>query len=211
MTQRTNKRYSQEEKQTILSNYKELTVRELAVLLGRSERSVRAQIERMGLSLRKLKRNAPFEWTDSKIEFLKDQYKSHSDKKIGEMLGASQGIVYRKREELGLTIITRKPFIQAGYYRQYVDGKRVWTHRYEAEKKIGRKLKPSEPVHHIDGDKLNNNHENLYVCKDKSDHGKVHASLEEAAFSLYKLGVIKFDEEKGEYYHTLPIRTEGWA
>ena len=77
MTQRMNKRYSQEEKQTILDNYKELTVKELSVLLGRSERSVRAQIERMGLSLRKLKRNAPFEWTDSKIEFLKDHYKSN--------------------------------------------------------------------------------------------------------------------------------------
>lgn len=209
MTQRRNKRYTQEEKQVILDKYKELTVKELATLLGRSERSVRAQIERMGLSLRTLRRNAPFEWTDSKIEFLKEHYKSHSDKEIGEMLGSSEGIVYRKREELGLTIITRKPFVQAGYYRQYVDGKRVWTHRHEAEKKIGRKLNPSEPVHHIDGDKLNNNHENLYVCKDKSDHGRVHDSLEEVAFSLYKLGVIKFDEEKGEYYHTLLIRTEG--
>lgn len=208
MTQRRNKRYTQEEKQVILDKYKELTVKELATLLGRSERSVRAQIERMGLSLRTLRRNAPFEWTDSKIEFLKEHYKSHSDKEIGEMLGSSEGIVYRKREELGLTIITRKPFVQAGYYRQYVDGKRVWTHRYEAEKKIGRKLKLSEPVHHIDGDKLNNNHENLHVCKDKSDHGRVHNSLEEVAFSLYKLGIIKFDEEKGEYYHTLPIRTE---
>lgn len=209
MTQRNNKRYSQEEKQMILDKYKELTVKELAVLLGRSERSVRAQIERMGLSLRTLKRNAPFEWTDSKVETLREVYKSYSDKEIGKMLGASEGIVYRKREELGLAIITRQPFIQAGYYRQYIDGKRVWSHRHEAEKKIGRKLKKSEPVHHIDGDKLNNNHDNLYVCKDKSDHGKVHDSLEEVAFSLYKIGIIKFDEETGEYFHTSQSDTEG--
>ena len=204
-----NKRYTREERQTIIDNYKKLTVKELAKLLGRTERSVRAQIERMGLSLQELKRNRPFEWTKEKVEFLKKHYKCYSDEKIGEMLKTSEGIVYRKREELGLTIITRKPFIQGGYYRQYVDGKRVWTHRYQAEKKIGRKLKQSEPVHHIDGDKLNNNHDNLYVCKDKSEHGRVHDSLEEVAFSLYKLGIIKFDEEKGEYYHTLPTRTEG--
>ena len=211
MTQRNNKRYSQEEKQMILDKYKELTVKELAVLLGRSERSVRAQIERMGLSLQTLKRNAPFEWTDSKVETLREVYKSYSDKEIGKMLGTSEGIVYRKREELGLAIITRQPFIQGGYYRQYIDGKRVWSHRHEAEKKIGRKLKKSEPVHHIDGDKLNNNHDNLYACKDKSDHGKVHDSLEEVAFSLYKIGIIGFDEETGEYYHTSQSDTEGYA
>ena len=211
MAQRMNKRYTDDEKNLIIENHKEMSVKELATLLGRTERSVRAQIERIGLSLQSLKRNKPFEWTKEKTDFLKKHYKCYSDEKLGEKLGASEGIVYRKRKKLGLTIITRNPFIQGGYYRQYIDGKRVWSHRHEAEKKIGRKLKKSEPVHHIDGDKLNNNHDNLYVCRDRSHHGIVHDSLEEVAFSLYKLGIIGFDEETGEYYHTSQSDTEGYA
>lgn len=209
MTQRMNKRYTNDEKNLIIKNYKEMSIKELAILLGRTERSVRAQVERIGLSLQNLKRNKPFEWTKEKTDFLIKHYKCYSDEKLGEKLGASEGIVYRKREELGLTIVTRVPFIQGGYYRQYVDGKRVWSHRYEAEKKIGRKLKESEPVHHVDGDKLNNNHNNLYVCRDRSHHGTVHDSLEKVAFSLYKLGIIGFDEETGEYFHTSQSDTEG--
>lgn len=39
-----------------------------------------------------------------------------------------------------------------------------------AEKKIGRKLKSSEIVHHLDGDSTNNDPANLFVCKNQSEH-----------------------------------------
>lgn len=64
--------------------------------------------------------------------------------------------------------------------RGYVEG-RVWdgdvrrdvkAHRYIVEIAIGRPLSPTEDVHHIDGNKRNNNLSNLQVL----DHG-VHASL----------------------------------
>jgi hypothetical protein len=209
MSQRRNRRYTKEERDFIRKNYKKHTIEELAVTLGRTKKAIRGQIERMKLPLATLERNQGFNWTSKKIGFLKKHYRKYSDEKIGEIIGASQSIVLRKRLELGLNIITRKPYIQSGYYRQYVNGKRVWMHRHEAEKKMGRKLAQNEPVHHIDGNKLNNAHENLYVCKSRAAHGTVHNSLEEVAFSLFRIGVIKFNESKGEYYHTCQSDTEG--
>jgi len=67
------------------------------------------------------------------------------------------------------------------------------------EKKIGRFLKTEEIVHHIDGNKLNNDKNNLYLC-DKSSHRKIHNSVLKLTRTLYKNGIIKFDKEKSEYY-----------
>ena len=111
-----------------------------------------------------------------------------------------ESVVLRKRLSLNLRKHKYVPYIQANYYRVYVDKKRYWLHRFNAEKKIGRQLLPTEPVHHIDGNKLNNSLENLYVCSNKQKHGYIHASLESVAFELVKSGLIKFDEDKGEYY-----------
>lgn len=49
----------------------------------------------------------------------------------------------------------------------------VYTHRVTAEDALGRWLKHSEQVHHIDGDKENNSPSNLLVC-DRSYHKLLH-------------------------------------
>lgn len=49
-------------------------------------------------------------------------------------------------------------------------------HRILAERKIGRPLKPNEAVHHADGDRRNNNSENLVVMT-ASDHARFHTEL----------------------------------
>lgn len=54
-----------------------------------------------------------------------------------------------------------------------VNGKVV--HREIMEKKLGRKLRSDEEVHHIDGNHFNNDPDNLIVLS-KSEHSKIHAS-----------------------------------
>ena len=47
-------------------------------------------------------------------------------------------------------------------------------HRYMAELKLGRLLKPEEVVHHIDENKFNNDQDNLMVFKTNADHSAFH-------------------------------------
>lgn len=51
------------------------------------------------------------------------------------------------------------------------------AHRVAAEKKLGRKLKDGEVVHHMDFNVMNNEPANLMVFKSKADHSKYHANL----------------------------------
>ena len=203
-----NKRYQKEEIEFIKNNYKRMTVSDISKHLGRSEKAVRGKMERMNLQLESLDRNKPFEWTTEQDAFLIENYQKMKDEDIATVIGASEGIVFRRREKLGLKKLLKEPFIQGQYWQRFENGKRIWIHREVASKKLGRELSLDEPVHHVNGDKLDNSPGNLYVCKDKSDHGRVHNSLEEVAFELYKNGLIKFNHDTGEYYHELPIRTE---
>jgi hypothetical protein len=64
----------------------------------------------------------------------------------------------------------KKTFIDsAGYFCK--DKKRL--HREAVEKFLGRKLKREECVHHIDGNKLNNDISNLQILS-QSEHSKIH-------------------------------------
>jgi hypothetical protein len=51
-------------------------------------------------------------------------------------------------------------------------------HRLVVEKYLGRYLKPIEVVHHIDGQRDNNNIENLHLFQNQSEHISYHHFLQ---------------------------------
>lgn len=59
------------------------------------------------------------------------------------------------------------------YRRVVKDGKFVYEHRWIMEQFIGRKLKYSEHVHHINGNPKDNRIENLEILT-RSEHAKKH-------------------------------------
>jgi len=62
---------------------------------------------------------------------------------------------------------------------------------------LGRPLNKGEIVHHIDGDRTNNNISNLYLYANRSKHAQVRSSLYRLVKPLLKKGIIVFDA--GEY------------
>lgn len=58
------------------------------------------------------------------------------------------------------------------YKRIYKDGKEYYEHRLKVEKRLGRKLRPDEHVHHKDENK-DNNHGNNLAPLSKAEHTRV--------------------------------------
>ncbi len=70
----------------------------------------------------------------------------------------------------------------------------VAEHIMVAEQVLGRSLLQGGVVHHINGNKQDNQPGNLLVCTRKQ-HRKLHARLEALAFELVRSGQIVFDGE----------------
>ncbi|AZU98946.1 hypothetical protein pW2_114 [Bacillus phage pW2] len=80
----------------------------------------------------------------------------------------------------------------------------VYEHILVAERKLGRKLKSKEVVHHEDENKQNNNEENLFVFATLSDHTRYHHNgikikVEDYYVSPSKIGLCKVCNKNFEY------------
>jgi hypothetical protein len=73
----------------------------------------------------------------------------------------------------------------------------IMEHRLVVEKVLGRYLTKKECVHHIDMTRNNNSPSNLYLCKNKSENLKIHASLNKLVKQLLDHKIIDF--KNGNY------------
>lgn len=94
-------------------------------------------------------------------------------------------------------------FISSDGYTMVRVGGKGWNgyrkeHIILVEGMLGRPLSKTEIIHHIDGQKQNNDPENLWVT-DFVGHKHAHQSLQEIGYDLIKRGLITFDRETGEY------------
>ncbi|WP_045235088.1 HNH endonuclease signature motif containing protein [Deinococcus pimensis] len=75
----------------------------------------------------------------------------------------------------------------------------VRVHRLVAERMLGRPLRPGEVVHHVDGDKRNNNPENLRVLQSQQRHmvlEHLERRMAKGQLPLFEVGTLV--EERGE-------------
>ena len=98
------------------------------------------------------------------------------------------------------------------YRAKKVKGKRIDMQRYVMEQVLGRPLDKNEIVHHIDGNKLNNDPSNLQIMT-KAEHvklhrieGKLHTVSEKELIDAWKRGA--FDKLKKPVCAFNPVTNE---
>lgn len=117
---------------------------------------------------------------------------------------------WNKGKRYSIAPVERTSYINSSGYREVwcgrgeesrgrKDGYKL-EHHLVVEEGIGRKLEKNEIVHHINGNKLDNRLENLWVFNSISLHRQSHGSLEDVAMILVSQGVIVFDN--GKYFIT---------
>ena len=121
------------------------------------------------------------------------------NKKIGMAQKAAWDNV-RKRMPVGSKRISHDGYVIVKFKKDNADG-RAWRgeHLLVMEKMVGRKLRPGEQVHHIDGDRKNNLPENLFLCKNVSEHHSLEWSAKGIIKESMVRGIVKFDREKKRY------------
>lgn len=114
-------------------------------------------------------------YSEDEIKFIKKNYPKYGSKYCAEKLNRSINAINKKIKKLGLEINWKYEYIDGnGYVKNCEDrNHRYLVHRKIMEEHIGRKLKPTEIVHHIDGNKLNNDISNLMIVSRK-EHIRIH-------------------------------------
>jgi hypothetical protein len=169
---------------------KNLSTTEIAKLYKCHRDTVWLAMKRFGINPRGRVRKPLSEDLKSNLIILYVEQKL-STRAIGKILGRTHDYVSDKLKELGIVVDDRVAALQSernpdwkggktisqGYVEissKAISPKRKREHQIVMENYIGRELKADEVVHHIDGNKQNNNINNLALM-DKSAHSRLHS------------------------------------
>ncbi|MGB1317257.1 MAG: HNH endonuclease [Flavobacteriales bacterium] len=196
--------WSEEEIAYLKKHYSRLSVAQISERLRRSAKGVRNKAESIGLRKRKGPAPRRVNWVESEIEILRNNVYCGIEK-LRKMLPRHTGpAIKAKRHKLRLVIPRESRSISGGYPCRWgrKNGKKqvIFLHREVYEKHIGRKLKKSEHIHHINMDKQDYRIENLFLCRDASHHRIIHGGFNTIVSELMGRGVIRFDREREEYF-----------
>ena len=117
---------------------------------------------------------AGIKWTQEEVDYIRKFYKDHTAREIGEALGRTRAAVALRASQLGLRKQNWMPngvrsVTAQGYHRygqQYIQ-RIVWEEAHGP-------VPPKHEIHHVDGDKLNNELSNLR-CISLSEHRRIHS------------------------------------
>jgi len=106
-------------------------------------------------------------------------------------------------ERVGEKRIDQNGYVQVRVASDYVGsglyGGAVREHILVMENHIGRQIEKGEVVHHIDGDKTNNNIKNLQLMT-VAEHNACHAANDRLVMELFRSGVVGYDRKTKRYF-----------
>lgn len=202
---RETRRFTPAEDEFIKANISRLTCTDIAKYLGRNPASIISRATTLGL--REANRTIR-KFTTEDDQFISDNAGKISLQEISERLGRSTGSVWGRGKKLGVWFdrkkrTSRPAYTNTGYVRIPVetDHGREWKleHIHVIERRIGRRLRAGEQVHHINLDTKDNGDRNLHLCGSVADHNRAHASLSRLVSKLLERGAIRFNTTSGEY------------
>lgn len=75
----------------------------------------------------------------------------------------------------------------------------IREHILVMQKHLGRQLKKGEVVHHIDGNKTNNELSNLDLCT-VQEHNACHGKTKDLIFKLFNMGIVGYNKVMKSYF-----------
>lgn len=147
-------------------------------------------------------KNGPY--NKNSKSFCRECLKEHGVAKLAGMVGY-ESITKRIENNVGITYVRDKdeyPYVYVGKNYPYSNRTSLREHIFVMQEHLERKLEKGEIVHHIDGDKLNNKLDNLFLTT-VDEHNKLHAASENIIFDLVKKGLVVFDRETARYKLTI--------